>query len=91
MLAPNVRRKVMTVTPCKTNILMDLIHSTSLLEREGMCIQSSIYVKPSLTSIEELAYTLLASLPRSSLANIQKKIIPLLQLDVVGVRLPFLL
>lgn len=33
---------------------------------------------------EDLVATLLASLPRSSLLNIQKKIVPLLQLDVVG-------
>ncbi|KAH9951866.1 WD40 repeat-like protein [Amylocystis lapponica] len=39
---------------------------------------------PSLREREELAYRLLASLPRSSLAVIQRKIVPLLQLDVVG-------
>ncbi|KAI0273488.1 WD40 repeat-like protein [Gloeopeniophorella convolvens] len=33
---------------------------------------------------EDLAYVLLASLPRSSLVSLQKKIVPLLQLDVVG-------
>ncbi|KAI0929340.1 hypothetical protein AcW2_005069 [Taiwanofungus camphoratus] len=33
---------------------------------------------------EELAYNLLASLPRSSLATVQRRIVPLLQLDVVG-------
>ncbi|KAI0062227.1 WD40 repeat-like protein [Artomyces pyxidatus] len=32
----------------------------------------------------ELAYTLLASLPRSSLVILQRRIVPLLQLDVVG-------
>lgn len=33
----------------------------------------------------ELAYKLLASLPRSRLAAIQRRIVPLLQFDVVGV------
>ncbi|EEB95397.1 hypothetical protein MPER_05640, partial [Moniliophthora perniciosa FA553] len=33
---------------------------------------------------EELAYRLLASLPRSRLATIQRRIAPLLQFDVVG-------
>ncbi|KAJ3474794.1 hypothetical protein NLI96_g12253 [Meripilus lineatus] len=33
---------------------------------------------------EELVYALLKSLPRSSLATIQRNIVPLLQLDVVG-------
>ncbi|KAH9966532.1 WD40-repeat-containing domain protein [Russula dissimulans] len=33
---------------------------------------------------EDLVYALLASLPRSALVNIQKRIVPLLQLDVVG-------
>ncbi|TFK54634.1 WD40 repeat-like protein [Heliocybe sulcata] len=33
---------------------------------------------------EELAYALLASLPRSRVANIQRRIAPLLQLDIVG-------
>lgn len=33
---------------------------------------------------EDLVYALLASLPRSSLLNIQNRIVPLLQLDVVG-------
>ncbi|KAH9005012.1 WD40 repeat-like protein [Lactarius hatsudake] len=33
---------------------------------------------------EDLVYALLASLPRSSLLNIQDRIVPLLQLDVVG-------
>lgn len=37
MLAPNIRRKVMTVTPGNANILFDLIHSKSVPEREGMC------------------------------------------------------
>jgi hypothetical protein len=88
MLAPNVRRN----TVSNTNILFDLIHSKSVLEREGMCFQPSDYImSQGLTSMEELAYALLASLPRSSLANIQKKIVPLLQLDVVGVRLLFLI
>ena len=36
----------------------------------------------------ELAYRLLASLPRSRLATIQRRIAPLLQFDVVGVRIP---
>ena len=36
-------------------------------------------------NLEDLLVGLLASLPRSSLLNIQKKIVPLLQLDVVGV------
>lgn len=34
----------------------------------------------------ELAYKLLASLPRSRLATIQRRLAPLLQFDVVGVR-----
>jgi hypothetical protein len=38
-------------------------------------------------NLEDLLVGLLASLPRSSLLNIQKKIVPLLQLDVVGVTL----
>jgi hypothetical protein len=46
--------------------------------------------EPDLTSIEELVYSLLASLPRSSLVNVQNEITPLLQLDVVGVRLLFI-
>ncbi|KAF8275166.1 quinon protein alcohol dehydrogenase-like superfamily, partial [Lactarius quietus] len=33
---------------------------------------------------QDLVYALLASLPRSSLLNIQNRIVPLLQLDVVG-------
>ncbi|KAI9466072.1 WD40 repeat-like protein, partial [Lactarius psammicola] len=37
---------------------------------------------------QDLVYVLLASLPRSSLLNIQNRIVPLLQLDVVGL-LPF--
>lgn len=37
---------------------------------------------------EDLVYALLASLPRSSLLNIQNRIVPLLQLDVVGL-LPY--
>lgn len=37
-----------------------------------------------------MAYALLASLPRSSLARVQRKMIPLLQLDVVGVSFPFI-
>ena len=36
--------------------------------------------------LTELAYKLLASLPRSRLAIIQRRIAPLLQFDVVGVR-----
>lgn len=35
--------------------------------------------------ITELAYTLLASLPRSRLAVLQARIAPLLKLDIVGV------
>ncbi|KDQ61072.1 hypothetical protein JAAARDRAFT_45731 [Jaapia argillacea MUCL 33604] len=37
---------------------------------------------------EELAYSLLASLPRSRLANIQRRIAPLLQIDFVGLLPP---
>jgi len=37
----------------------------------------------------ELAYRLLASLPRSRLATIQRRIAPLLQFDVVGVCIPY--
>ncbi|GBE90159.1 F-box/WD repeat-containing protein [Sparassis crispa] len=47
----------------------------------------SAVVRETGTSIrerEELAYSLLASLPRSSLAVVQRRIAPLLQLDVVG-------
>lgn len=36
--------------------------------------------------VTELAYQLLASLPRSRLATIQRRLAPLLQFDVVGVR-----
>jgi len=39
-------------------------------------------------SLVELAYRLLASLPRSRLATIQRRIAPLLQFDVVGVSIP---
>ncbi|KAI9460025.1 WD40 repeat-like protein [Russula earlei] len=41
-------------------------------------------MEESIQEREDLVYALLASLPRSSLANIQKRIVPLLQLDVVG-------
>jgi hypothetical protein len=34
----------------------------------------------------ELAYRLLASLPRGRLVNIQRRITPLLYFDIVGVR-----
>jgi hypothetical protein len=68
---------------------MELAVSKTVQEREGtsfVCFDS----RPSLadghrSNLEDLVAGLLASLPRSSLLNIQKKIVPLLQLDVVGV------
>ena len=43
------------------------------------------FMSPTVTRLEDLVGAMLASLPRSSLLNIQKKIVPLLQLDVVAV------
>ena len=65
---------------------MDLIESKSVQEREGT--RSASFARLSSRPLEDLVSALLASLPRSALLNIQKKIVPLLQLDVVGVR-PF--
>ena len=46
---------------------------------------ASIHEPNGHTRLEDLVGAMLASLPRSSLLNIQKKIVPLLQLDVVAV------
>jgi hypothetical protein len=62
---------------------MDLMESKSVQEREGTRFAS---FTAQLTIFQDLVSALLASLPRSSLLTIQKKIVPLLQLDVVGVR-----
>ena len=66
---------------------MDLIESKSVQEREGT--RSASFTRFNSRPLEDLVSALLASLPRSALLNIQKKIVPLLQLDVVGVRLFF--
>jgi hypothetical protein len=50
-----------------------------------------VFIPSSHSSTQDLVYALLASLPRSSLLNIQNRIVPLLQLDVVGVCLPRLI
>ncbi|KAF8809004.1 F-box/WD repeat-containing protein 11 [Phlegmacium glaucopus] len=54
---------------------------TSLLTDEGYIDANQM---GSVQDCEELAYKLLASLPRSRLAIIQRRIAPLLQFDVVG-------
>ena len=61
-------------------------HLNSVKEREGTYRWSvPVLVLSPCSSTQDLVYTLLASLPRSSLLNIQNRIVPLLQLDVVGV------
>ena len=65
---------------------MDLRESKTVQEREGTsfaCFDSRASLADH--KLEDLVVGLLASLPRSSLLNIQKKIVPLLQLDVVAV------
>jgi hypothetical protein len=67
---------------------MELIVSKTVQERQGTRLQLGL-LRSKADRLEDLVVSLLASLPRSSLLNIQKKIVPLLQLDVVGVS-PFL-
>lgn len=67
----------------QTDDFMDLIESKSVQEREGTRFASFLLL---LSTFEDLVEALLASLPRSALLSIQKKIVPLLQLDVVAVR-----
>lgn len=63
----------------------------SVQEREGarhlLCAgRATLHYTPLSPSVSvELAYRLLASLPRSSLAVLQSRIAPLLKLDIVGV------
>lgn len=61
------------------------------LQREGKSAsslpQSDIQVAPVFVHCVELAYQLLASLPRARLATVQRRILPLLQFDLVGVSL----
>lgn len=56
-------------------------------EREGNLGSFLLSERLSDMFSEDLAYQLLASLPRARLAVIQRKIAPLLQFDVVGVRI----
>ena len=76
---PDLRKTHMV----QTDEFMDLIQSKSVQEREGTRFASFSLL---LSTFEDLVEALLASLPRSALLRIQKKIVPLLQLDVVGVR-----
>ncbi|EPQ57897.1 WD40 repeat-like protein [Gloeophyllum trabeum ATCC 11539] len=62
-----------------TDERMDVDHNLAL----ASAVRSNL-LGGSAQEREELAYALLASLPRSRVANIQRRIAPLLQLDVVG-------
>ncbi|THH11567.1 hypothetical protein EW146_g8004 [Bondarzewia mesenterica] len=67
--------------PCAE--LIGAEHDLTFLPRSVMAAKGK-YSLRSLREREELAFALLASLPRSSLARVQRRIEPLLQLDVVG-------
>ena len=64
------------------------IAARTVREREGMCPTIPIFrPRPANGRLSsEIAYRILASLPRSSLAVLQSRIAPLLKLDIVGVR-----
>ncbi|KAI0314658.1 quinon protein alcohol dehydrogenase-like superfamily [Amylostereum chailletii] len=54
------------------------------LLRSMAASSSTVAARASAQQTEELVYSLLSSLPRSSLSRIQRRIVPLLHLDVVG-------
>src|SRR5260370_42217395 len=60
-------------------------HTQTRLRSAKVCLVVLDLLFFSRSPPQDLVYALLASLPRSSLLNIQNRIIPLLQLDVVGV------
>ena len=66
--------------------LLSSVSEESVQEREGgrrWVVSCTLRLIP---SSPELAYRLLASLPRERLVNLQRRITPLLYFDVVGVR-----
>lgn len=65
----------------------ELMSSTSVQEREGASGLTPLrMVLTRTTNGTDIIHALLASLPRSRLAGIQRKLTPMLLLDVVGVR-----
>lgn len=61
------------------------VHEREGAQPSGNVINAGFKTDVFVLIITELVYDLLRSLPRSSLARIQRNIAPLLQLDVVGV------
>ncbi|OSD08311.1 hypothetical protein PYCCODRAFT_1429385 [Trametes coccinea BRFM310] len=59
--------------------------NSPLIERFAGNGGGNVLVARSLREREEIAYKILATLPRSSLAVLQARIAPLLKLDIVGV------
>ncbi|KAI0658826.1 WD40 repeat-like protein [Cubamyces menziesii] len=62
--------------------------NSPLNEKPGVSGGGNLLVARSVREREELAYRLLASLPRSSLAVLQARIAPLLKVDIVGLLPP---
>lgn len=62
-------------------------HDASESEREGKSLLPAVHDTQVVMILlyTELAYQLLASLPRSRLATVQRRIVPFLQFDLVGV------
>lgn len=74
-----------SLASCRTLDFFSAMNSGSVQECEGPSM--SFYATDlAADDLAELAYQLLASLPRARLATIQRRLAPLLQFDVVGVR-----
>ena len=76
-----------TVLVSDTYIEWNHRHIQTRLRSAKVCLVVLDFFFFSRSPPQDLVYALLASLPRSSLLNIQNRIVPLLQLDVVGVSL----
>jgi len=74
------------ITPVRVDSSRFASNMASMQECEGAWWSSCMACYAHLVSLSlELAYQLLASLPRSRLAMIQRRLAPLLQFDLVGV------